>query len=122
MLSAILPLLPCVLAPLCMVTVTTSTITCRCFTCVYKSPPTPVLPSPTLNVILPPLPPVDLPLVNAIVTVLPSAVSPVVNPILPLTPAVPPSDVLIDTAPLDVAVPLPLAIVIAPPILSAMQM
>ena len=30
------------------------------------SPPIPVLPSPTLNVILPPLPPVDLPLVNEI--------------------------------------------------------
>ena len=32
-----------------------------------RCPPTPVLPSPTLNVILPPLPPVDLPVVNAIV-------------------------------------------------------
>ena len=34
-----------------------------------KSPPLPLLPSPTLNVILPPLPPVDIPLVNVIVPV-----------------------------------------------------
>ena len=79
---------------------------------IFTSPPTPVSPSPTLNVIVPPLPPVDLPLVILILPDVPPVVLPV---IISISPDTPPSTVDNDTLPLVPCVLAPLDTVTAPP-------
>ena len=80
------------------------------------SPPTPAVPDPTLMRISPPLPPVAAPLATLIDPLEPELVVPEAKLNIPLVPAVPASVLLRTIIPLEVAVPSPVARLIAPPV------
>ena len=82
----------------------------------YISPPSIAVPDPTLMRISPPLPPVAAPLATLIDPLEPELVVPEAKLNIPLVPAVPASVLLRTIIPLEVAVPSPVARLIAPPV------
>jgi hypothetical protein len=83
------------------------------------SPPSEVVPVPTDIITFPPRPSLEFPLANSILPELPELVVPVRNDKCPLAPATPALSVFRMTLPVEVAVPKPVARLIAPPVLLA---